>query len=78
MILVDVNVLVYAHREESDRHAEYRRRLEASLDSPAGCAVSDMVLSGCLRILTHPRVFDPPRRSPGRSTTSTSSVPTSG
>jgi len=26
--------------------------------------VSDVVLSGCLRILTHPRVFDPPTPSP--------------
>lgn len=60
MILLDVNVLVYAHREETDRHADYRRWLEGALDSQAGCGVSDLVLSGCLRILTHPRVFDPP------------------
>jgi len=60
VILLDVNVLVYAHREETDRHADYRRWLEGTLDSPAGCGVSDLVLSGCLRILTHPRVFDPP------------------
>ena len=60
MILLDVNVLVYAHREDAARHVEFRRWLEAALDSPAGCAVSDLVLSGCLRVLTHPRVFDPP------------------
>ena len=60
MILLDVNVLVYAHREDAARHVEFRRWLEASLDSPSGCAVSELVLSGCLRVLTHPRVFDPP------------------
>ena len=28
MILVDVNVLVYAHREDADRHDEYASWLE--------------------------------------------------
>ena len=60
MILLDFNVLVYAHREDAARHVEFRRWLEATLDSPSGCAVSELVLSGCLRVLTHPRVFDPP------------------
>lgn len=60
MILLDVNVLVYAHREETERHEEYRRWLEEQLDSAIGCAVSDLALSGCLRIITHPRVFNPP------------------
>jgi uncharacterized protein len=64
MILLDVNVLVYAHREDAARHVEFRRWLEASLDSPSGCAVSELVLSGCLRVLTHPRVFDPPTPLP--------------
>jgi toxin-antitoxin system PIN domain toxin len=60
VILLDVNVLVYAHREETDRHEEYRRWLEEQLDSSISCAVSDLVLSGCLRIITHPRIFNPP------------------
>lgn len=60
MILFDVNVLLYAHREESQRHGEFREWLERSIDGGEACAVSERVLSGCLRILTHPRVFDPP------------------
>lgn len=64
MILLDVNVLVYAHREEADRHVEYRRWLEQALDAPEGCAVSEAVLSGCLRVITHPRVFAPPTPLP--------------
>jgi len=64
MKLVDVNVLVYAHREDADRHAEYRSWLETALDGLEGCAVSELVLSGCLRILTHPRVFNPPSPLP--------------
>jgi toxin-antitoxin system PIN domain toxin len=45
---------------ESDRHAEYRQWLESVWTSRANYAVSDLVLSGCLRVLTHPKVFDPP------------------
>jgi toxin-antitoxin system PIN domain toxin len=60
MILPDVNVLVYAHREDAARHSEYRAWLQGVWRSPATFAVSDLVLSGCLRVLTHPRVFDPP------------------
>ena len=60
MLLFDVNVLIYAHRQDADRHAEYRIWLERTLDEGEACAVSDLILSGCLRILTHPRVFLPP------------------
>ena len=60
MILPDVNVLIYAHREESERHTEYRAWLESIWRSPASYAVSELVLSGCLRVLTHHRVFTPP------------------
>ena len=60
MKLLDVNVLVYAHREDTERHLAYRAWLEAQLDASEGCAVSELVLSGCLRVLTHPKVFSPP------------------
>ncbi len=60
MILADVNVLVYAFREDSPNHAGYRKWLDATLAAPGAFAVSDLVLSGVLRVLTHPRVFDPP------------------
>lgn len=60
MLLFDVNVLVYAHKEGSHRHTEYRDWVRAVLESPAAYGVSDLVLSGFLRVVTHPRVFDPP------------------
>lgn len=60
MILVDVNLLVYAHREDAERHAEYRAWLQDALSAPSGIAVSDLVLSGCMRIITHPRIFERP------------------
>jgi len=60
VILPDVNVLVYASRGELPRHAEYRAWLESVVAGDAAYGISDMVLSGFLRIVTHPRVFDPP------------------
>lgn len=60
MLIPDVNVLVYAFRADSSRHAEYRRWLEQRLKSKEAFGLSDLVLSGVLRVLTHPRVFAPP------------------
>lgn len=60
MILPDVNVLVYAFREDSPNHSAYREWLEDTLAAPGAFGVSDVVLSGVLRVLTHPRVFNPP------------------
>ncbi len=60
MILPDVNVLVYAFREAAPRHAEYRDWLHGVARSREAFALSDLVLSGAIRILTHPRVFAPP------------------
>lgn len=60
MILLDVNLLVYAHREDAERHSEYKDWLEAALAEPSGVAVSELALSGCLRIITHPKIFEKP------------------
>ncbi|PIV87886.1 MAG: VapC toxin family PIN domain ribonuclease [Hydrogenophilales bacterium CG17_big_fil_post_rev_8_21_14_2_50_63_12] len=60
MLMCDVNVLVYAHREDSPNHSRYRQWLEDQINSDASFAVSELVLSGFLRIVTHPKIFDPP------------------
>jgi uncharacterized protein len=60
MILPDVNVLVYAHREDAVDHARYRQWLEELLGSGEPYGMSDLALSGFLRVVTHPRVFTPP------------------
>ncbi len=60
MILPDVNVLVYAHREDAVDHAKYRQWLEAVFKSGQPYGISDHVLSGFLRVVTHPRVFASP------------------
>ncbi|MDN5858068.1 MAG: type II toxin-antitoxin system VapC family toxin [Pseudonocardia sp.] len=60
MILPDVNVLVYAFNDTSPRHVEYAAWLQGVLDADEPVGVSGVVLSGFLRIVTHPRIFDEP------------------
>jgi toxin-antitoxin system PIN domain toxin len=60
MILLDVNILVQAHRTDADRHAEINAWLNRALRASAGVAVTDLALSGCLRVITHPKVFKKP------------------
>lgn len=57
MILCDVNVLIYAFRQDSHRHNDYRAWLSSQLAGPANVAVSEFVLSSVVRITTHPKVF---------------------
>lgn len=60
MRCVDVNVLVYAHRREAPDHDRYRAWLDAvrAGDEPLG--LSGLVLSGFVRVVTHPRIFSEP------------------
>lgn len=55
-----MNVLVYSYRDDASGHAAYRAWLEALVDGDAPFAVADIVLSGFLRIVTHPRIFQLP------------------
>jgi len=63
MVLLDVNVLVGAMREDAPRHAVMRGYIEALRDADEPFGVSELVLSGALRVLTHPRIFVPPTPS---------------
>jgi uncharacterized protein len=60
MQLADVNVLVGAFRSDTPGYGACRHAVEAMVEGPLPFAVSDVVLSGFLRVVTHPRVFDPP------------------
>lgn len=58
MLLVDVNVLVYAHRADSPDHTEYRHWLEDLINGDQAYVMTDIVLSGFIRVVTtHPRIF---------------------
>lgn len=60
MILMDVNILVYAHREDTTDHPAYRDWVEETINSGGAYGVSELVLSGFLRVVTHPKVFERP------------------
>ncbi|MHC0433968.1 TA system VapC family ribonuclease toxin [Streptomyces sp. O3] len=60
MILCDVNVLVYAFREDSKDHERYHAWLLRQLRGDEPVAYNGVVDSGFLRIVTHPRIYQPP------------------
>ncbi len=60
MVLIDVNVLVYAYREDAPGHQSYRHWVERCVSSDQAYGVADLVLAGFLRVVTHPKIFDPP------------------
>ena len=59
----DVNVLVSAFREDADHHVLCRTWLVDACSGREQIGLSELVLSGVLRVLTHPRVFHPPTPS---------------
>jgi toxin-antitoxin system PIN domain toxin len=60
MRCADVNVLVYAHRREAPDHERYLAWLEDARRADEPLGVSSLVLSGFVRVVTHPRVFRSP------------------
>jgi hypothetical protein len=60
MILVDVNILVYAHRPDLAEHARYLNWLQDALNSEEICGFSELALCGMIRIVTHPQIYPKP------------------
>jgi uncharacterized protein len=60
VILLDVNILVDAFRSDQPRHPAIRTWLDSVVDGEAAFGVPEHALSGFLRIVTHPRLFQEP------------------
>lgn len=60
MILPDVTVLVLAHRRDQDEHDAVRSWLEDEVNSESPFALADLAVSGFLRIVTNPRIYERP------------------
>jgi toxin-antitoxin system PIN domain toxin len=60
MQIPDVNVYIYAFREEMPNHEAYRGWLAARLNGIEPFGTSSVALSGFLRLVTNPRVFRDP------------------
>ena len=57
MILPDVNVLLYAFRRDSRRHAEYHRWLQDTISGHAAYGIAPQVLASLVRISTHHGIY---------------------
>jgi toxin-antitoxin system PIN domain toxin len=60
LILPDVNVLIYAFRSDAEKHLEYKSWLESVVNGRSVYGVSPQVLSGVVRVCTHPGIFTRP------------------
>jgi len=60
LIALDTNILVYARRAESAHHAAAVKLLKTLAEGDAPWALPWPCVYEFLRVITHPRVFDPP------------------
>ena len=60
MIAIDTNLLVYAHREDSEWHAAAKSCLVDLANSGKSWAIAWSSVHEFLAIVTHPRIYSPP------------------
>ena len=60
MIAVDTNILVYAHRKDSDWHLQASGAVASLANATAPWAIPWPCVHEFLAIVTHPRIFRPP------------------
>jgi toxin-antitoxin system PIN domain toxin len=60
LIAVDTNILIHADREEMPLHAEALGALRRLAEGHAAWALPVFCVGEFLRVVSHPRVFDPP------------------
>jgi toxin-antitoxin system PIN domain toxin len=64
MIMPDVNILVYAHRQDEATHKAYKAWLEKIVAGPQPFALSVLVADGFVRVVTNPKIFPTPTPLP--------------
>jgi len=60
MTAVDTNLLVYAHREDSQFHSAAKAAIEGLRQQPAAWAIPWPCLHEFISITTHPAIYKPP------------------
>ena len=60
MIAVDTNILVYAHRQDSEWHQAAKRAVAELAEGTTGWAIPWPCVHEFLAIATHPRIFRTP------------------
>ncbi|MCC5849963.1 MAG: PIN domain-containing protein [Verrucomicrobia bacterium] len=64
MKLLDVNILIYAHREDQEHHDFYRKKLETLCREGHFFGLTPSVASGFVRVCTHPKFPNGPTPQP--------------
>lgn len=64
MIAVDTNILVYAHREDSEWHEKAVAAVASLAESPREWAIPWPCLHEFVAVVTHPRIFRTPTPVP--------------
>jgi toxin-antitoxin system PIN domain toxin len=64
MLMPDVNILVYAHREDEQWHRPYAKWLKNTIDGVEPFALSVLVAVGFVRIVTNRRIYENPTPLP--------------
>lgn len=62
MIAVDTNVLIYAHRAETEHHAPATEALRGLAEGERPFGLPVFCVAEFVRVVTHRRVFSPPSR----------------
>jgi toxin-antitoxin system PIN domain toxin len=60
VILNDVNILLYAHRNDAADHSRFRDWLDAVTAAPEPFGLSEIVLGSFVRVVTNPKILNPP------------------
>jgi toxin-antitoxin system PIN domain toxin len=60
MIAVDTNILVYAHRKDSEWYARAHKELSTLAASRSTWGIPWPCLHEFIAVVTHPRIYDPP------------------
>jgi uncharacterized protein len=60
VILPDVNILLYAFRDDLPSHQGCRKWLDSVVNGNAAYGISPQVLASVIRIATHPKIFAMP------------------
>jgi toxin-antitoxin system PIN domain toxin len=60
MLMPDINILVYAHREQERWHEAHAAWLRSLVDGPEPFSLSVLVATGFLRIVTDQRIYREP------------------
>lgn len=60
MIAIDTNILVYAHRRDTEFHAAAARNIQTLAEGRSVWAIPWPCLHEFFAITTHPKIYDPP------------------